>query len=60
MNESSAWYGRESVPSDKAETAALVSESEMHRKLREDCAYFLLLAAALGLVYALCFVEAGG
>ena len=46
MNENSAWYGREAVSPGNAETVSLVSESEMHRKLREDCAYYLLLAAA--------------
>ena len=35
-------------------------EGETHRKLREDCLYYLALAAVLGLVYALCFVNARG
>jgi len=60
MNESFVPSDRESVSPAGAETVKLLSEGEAHKKLREDCLYFLSLAAGLGLVYALCFVEAGG
>lgn len=55
MNES-VWYGAapEAAP---AETAP---EGEFHAKMRVGCRYFLGLSAALGGVFAACFVESGG
>jgi hypothetical protein len=35
-------------------------ESELHRRLRENCAVFLLLAALVGVSYPLLFCQAGG
>ena len=47
------------VPAPAAEPLP-IPEGELHIRLREDCLYFLALAAALGIVYAVCFVETYG
>ena len=43
-----------------AEEPAPAPEGALHRKLRQDCLYFLSLAGVLGAAYAVCFVEAHG
>lgn len=45
---------------DKNLYPAVPEEPSSHRILRENCGYFLALAGALGAVFALCFVQAGG
>ena len=60
MNESAQWYARDPLsPAVREETPVNTSESERHRFLRENCPVFLLLAAAVGAAFAVCFVNAG-
>ena len=45
-------------PAVREETPT-AAENERHRFLREHCSVFLLLVAAVGAAFALCFVDAG-
>ena len=59
MNESAQWYTRNPLPPAVREETPTAAENERHRFLREHCSVFLLLAAAVGAAFALCFVDAG-
>ncbi|MBQ3277086.1 MAG: DUF4173 domain-containing protein [Oscillospiraceae bacterium] len=64
MNETFDRYPSDPVLSGPDAAEPFVSrpapEGERHRRLRADCPYYLILAAAVGAACALCFVRTGG
>ncbi len=61
MNETVNEYFPDPIPAGNGAEEQPLSrpEGERHRQLREDCPFYLLLAAAVGAAFALCFVRAG-
>ena len=61
MNETVNEYFPDPIPAGKEAQEQLLPrpEGERHRQLREDCPFYLLLAAAVGAAFALCFVRTG-
>jgi len=61
MDESREWYVPSPLPGPakaERETLSEPAEGEAHRRLREGCGFYLLLAAAVGMAYAVLFVNA--
>ena len=61
MDESREWYVPSPLPGPaeaEKETLTDPAEGEAHRRLREGCGFYLLLAAAVGMAYAVLFVNA--